>query len=401
MTEILNDYNQYMITIFNNNETLIAIVSGIILSGMSAIVYKLPDTMSRLAHKYILSSITVDSNCRAYDNIMYNLNLKDSVLTQLGHYTIYPKSWWSDIPVLGPGNGIRLIYSNICWYIIRTRTESLNDKLLLVTVFYVPRYSSKKFTDYISKISITDADTSNTYRIAKIINNEPCSIRQTKPGNGSLVETRGSSEVYRSVNNFINNKNRYIDNDVPYKLGLLLYGPPGVGKTSVVRHIAAKYDYDIIVIDTITDLKRIHDLTSDSKYIILIEEIDTMVNDYENNSENNIANLIGAAILSDMLKELDGVLMTPGRLLIATTNHLNTLDPALIRPGRFDNIIEFHTINDIELARFVNKYYDMDVLPSDVIVPKDGVSPAEIQNDYISKTKTGFLSKYIRAKNNH
>jgi len=394
MTGLLSDYNHYMTMVFDNNTTLIAIVSGIILSGASAIIYKLPDILGRLVHKHMLSSITVDNNCRAYNNIMDNLNIKDSVLAQLGHYTIYSKSWWSDISLLGPGNGTRLIYSRICWYIIRTKTETLNDKLLLVTEFYVPRYASRKFIDYINEISIKDVDTCNTYRVAKMVNDEPHSVRQTNPPKGSLVETRGSSEVYRSINNFINNKARYVDNDVPYKLGLMLYGPPGVGKTSVVRHVAAKYNYDIIVIDTITDLKRVHDMTSDSKYIILIEEIDTMVNDYKNDSENEIAGLMGAAILSDMLKELDGVLMTPGRLLIATTNHLDTLDPALTRPGRFDNLIEFHTINNIELARFVNKYYNMDVSPSDVIVPKDGVSPAEIQNDYISKNKIEFLSKY-------
>jgi len=393
MTAFLSDYNVYMNLVFGGNATLIAIVTGILLSGVSAVLYKLPSAISTIAHKHLLASVTVDNSCGAYNNIMDNLDREDSILSRLGHYTMYSKTWWNNSTYLGPGAGSRLMRSKVCWYLMRTRSEQLDDKLLLVSIFYVPRYRSVMFLEYIDKQSKSSADTRGTYRVAKMVDGSPKSVRQANPPSNSLVRTRGSSEVYARVDNFVNAKSRYIDNDVPYKLGLLLYGPPGVGKTSVVRHIAAEYGYDIIVIDSITDLKCLHDMKSASQYIILMEEIDSMV---ANASVGDaITKLVGATMLTDILKELDGVLMTPGRLLIATTNHLESLDPALLRPGRFDHLVEFYNINKDELSTFINKYYNVGATAANVIMPEGGVSPAVIQNDYISTTEKEFLSKYV------
>merc|ERR1711978_451763 len=61
--------------------------------------------------------------------------------------------------------------------------------------------------------------------------------------------------------------------------------------------------------------------------------------------------------LSDLLEALDGVLEMNGRMLIMTTNHLEKLDPALIRPGRVDTSLEFKRCNKKAIGEFFEAFF--------------------------------------------
>lgn len=127
----------------------------------------------------------------------------------------------------------------------------------------------------------------------------------------------------------------YREMNVPYRRGVLLHGPPGNGKTSMIRHIgaslpqipamilrpAANFDSD--------DLQRVLDRwRRQAPAILVIEDLNWLLNEVN---------------VSTFLNLLDGVEsnVTGGLLLIATTNHPHKLDPAVNnRPGRFDVVIE-------------------------------------------------------------
>jgi len=138
-------------------------------------------------------------------------------------------------------------------------------------------------------------------------------------------------ELLNDINEFLNSEQWFKKIGVPWRRGYLLCGSPGNGKSSLVTAVASELDLDIYIanINGMGD-KELSDLFSRiyGKSILLLEDIDCILanRDEKNNGPN----------LSTLLNALDGVNAGEGRLVFMTTNHVDKLDPALIRPGRID-----------------------------------------------------------------
>ncbi|KAL7412864.1 hypothetical protein BDY24DRAFT_415818 [Mrakia frigida] len=159
-------------------------------------------------------------------------------------------------------------------------------------------------------------------------------------------------ELLRDVKDFLGRKKWYQERGIPHRRGVLLYGEPGGGKTSIVSAISSELSLNIYLL-TLSDEKM-----SDSDLLtaiaetppnclILIEDIDCafvaprlssllLQADPDFNTGSN------SITLSGLLNALDGVCSVDGRVIFATTNHIDRLDPALKRPGRFDVQIQFN-----------------------------------------------------------
>ncbi len=131
--------------------------------------------------------------------------------------------------------------------------------------------------------------------------------------------------------------------------GVLLYGPPGTGKTLLARAVAGEAEvpfYSISGSDFVemfvgVGASRVRDLFDQAKQnapaIIFVDEIDAV-------GRHRGAGLGGGhdereQTLNQLLVEMDGFDVTSGVILIAATNRPDILDPALLRPGRFDRQI--------------------------------------------------------------
>jgi len=138
---------------------------------------------------------------------------------------------------------------------------------------------------------------------------------------------------------------------VPYRRGVLLYGPPGNGKTSLIKWIGASLPHVSALslrawqgFDS-DDLQNvINQWTAQAPAILVLEDLDWLLQQVN---------------VSTFLNTLDG-LMTPatngGLLLIATTNHPEKLDAAVNnRPGRFDAMIELAPPDDALRERFLRE----------------------------------------------
>jgi cell division protease FtsH len=132
--------------------------------------------------------------------------------------------------------------------------------------------------------------------------------------------------------------------------GVLLYGPPGTGKTLLARAVAGEAGVpffsisgsDFVEMFVGVGASRVRDLFEQAKAnapaIIFVDEIDAV-------GRHRGAGLGGGhdereQTLNQMLVEMDGFDVTGGVILIAATNRPDILDPALLRPGRFDRQIQ-------------------------------------------------------------
>ena len=98
--------------------------------------------------------------------------------------------------------------------------------------------------------------------------------------------------------------------------------------------------------------------------------------------------------LSFILNLIDGLRETPGRILIITSNNYNSLDPALIRPGRIDLTLEMNNA-DVNTIQQMYKYYYNCSIPKNIVIKlrDDVLSPAKLVNMRLqNEKKEDFLS---------
>ena len=167
----------------------------------------------------------------------------------------------------------------------------------------------------------------------------------------SVVLQPGEKEhLVEDVKSFRASKQRYARLGIPYHRGYLLYGPPGTGKTSLVSALAAHFGLSIYVIN-LTDfsdrsLMNAVNLVPASS-VLLFEDIDCAksgkaretisVANGGTQTQNEKANALANGVtLSGLLKVLDGFYAPTNVLFVMTTNHIEVLDEALLRPGRID-----------------------------------------------------------------
>ncbi|OXM83529.1 ATPase [Paenibacillus rigui] len=149
-------------------------------------------------------------------------------------------------------------------------------------------------------------------------------------------------EIYRSIDQFFaEDRSFYQEYEIPYKRGILLYGKPGNGKTTLVKSIAgsvkAPAAYWQITEHTCSDTIQevFHSAVRMAHMILIIEDIDSMPQQAR----------------SYFLNTLDGATSKEGIFLIGTTNYPENIDPALMnRAGRFDRAYEIR-LPDAEQRR--------------------------------------------------
>lgn len=162
-------------------------------------------------------------------------------------------------------------------------------------------------------------------------------------------------KITAHIDRFIEHQESYKKHQLPYKTGILLYGTPGCGKSSIARAIATVYDRDIININVahlmsidLTRLTESINLDTYRSYIILLEDIDCLYL----NREDADTDKDDAAVIYKLLNFLDGQSSPSDVIFIATTNYKDRLDSALLRPGRFDLHVETSELVESDVYRF-------------------------------------------------
>jgi hypothetical protein len=210
--------------------------------------------------------------------------------------------------------------------------------------------------------------------------------------------------IRNRVEFFTKNKKWYDRKGIPYTLGLLLSGQAGAGKTSTIKCLANETDRHIVNINLNNDITKnqleslffneiiftLNIATGKTEQfcipldrrIYVLEDIDcqsdmvmertlnkpvavaapTTTTQQNMNKNINVEQDNSHKIdLSFLLNLLDGILETPGRIIIMTSNHPKLLDHALVRPGRIDIIADFKKCNNETIIKMIEYFYDIEL----------------------------------------
>lgn len=149
--------------------------------------------------------------------------------------------------------------------------------------------------------------------------------------------------------------------------GVLLYGPPGNGKTMIARAVAQSFGAAFIEIDLSDALqkfkgvgeynlgKKFEEAERKKNAVIFIDEIDAIASIREVDSANHEVSLVGK-----LLSLMDGIKSSHRVFVIGATNRINAIDPALRRPGRFDKELEVPQPDTEARFDILQKYVKLD-----------------------------------------
>ncbi|GAP87020.2 putative mitochondrial chaperone bcs1 [Rosellinia necatrix] len=215
-----------------------------------------------------------------------------------------------------------------------------------------------------------------------------CMSRASRPFSTVILNEKTKQELVDDVTDYLNPATQrwYANRGIPYRRGYLLHGPPGTGKSSLSLALAGFFKMRIYIVslssvnaneETLGNLFAV----LPRRCVVLLEDIDSAglthtrdenegsakpprgkddemepgqitKGDGPTNGQNNYR-----LSLSGLLNILDGVASQEGRILIMTTNHVEKLDKALIRPGRVDMIVEFGLADDYMITNIFRNIF--------------------------------------------
>jgi len=219
--------------------------------------------------------------------------------------------------------------------------------------------------------------------------------RQRRPLSSVVLDSGVGERIVQDVQEFVKSVVWYRERGIPYRRGYLLHGPPGCGKTSFITALAGELEYSICVLNlsdrSMSDDRLQHRLAdAPENSIILLEDIDAAFVSREDSSVTDAAYKgLNRLTFSGLLNAIDGVTSTEGRIVFMTTNYLDRLDPALIRPGRVDTMEYIGPCTLQQLTTMYSRFYPQESLDmaakfaSAIIELEVAVSAAQVQGYFM------------------
>ncbi|EGD95174.1 mitochondrial chaperone BCS1 [Trichophyton tonsurans CBS 112818] len=155
--------------------------------------------------------------------------------------------------------------------------------------------------------------------------------RRKRPLSSVILDAGVKERIVADVKDFFSSGAWYHDRGIPYRRGYLLHGPPGTGKSSFIQALAGELDYDIAVLNLTFSSRRVQ-------------------SDEDGYRGANVT-------FSGLLNALDGVASAEERIIFLTTNHVDRLDEALVRPGRVDMTVRLGEATRYQVSQLWDRFY--------------------------------------------
>jgi len=381
-----------IINSLKNNEIFSGVTFGtMITTGLIGIIYSL-----KQAPKYIIDwiirnltiSLEINNNQNNYSDFKLwfqkfnNKNIRTYILDSVNNRMSNSKV------VLIPGSGTHWVIYN--WRIlhIKKHIEKNNTggvfETVIITTFGITQKYIKKLSDEI----INTFDKTSKIQINNVSEGYYWNESNKYKRYLNTFVLNNKHEIINDIRLFLSKKEWYHSKGILYKKGLLLYGEPGTGKSTFASILATELNLEIYYInlsdkETVSNLL---DLTSKIREnsIILFEDIDCL--GMAHSRDEDIKN---KDHLSLFLNILDGVNSLDSVIYLLTTNYIDKIDKALIRPGRIDTYIKFEKFKKPQIQELYNIFYDREndfnefYINFKHILINDEISPSNLQNLFI------------------
>lgn len=204
-----------------------------------------------------------------------------------------------------------------------------------------------------------------------------------RPIESVILDENLAADIIADGKQFMASRPWYEETGIPYRRGYLLHGPPGCGKTSFAQVFAGALGLDICLLN-LTE-KGLHDeelqkrmRRAPNRSIMLLEDVDSIFVERKQTDENGSSTGVS---FSGLLNALDGVASQEGRIFLMTTNHIDRLDEALIRPGRCDVKVLIRKASRNQAKKMFMRFYPDHEGAEDFayLLPEYELSMAQIQ----------------------
>jgi AFG3 family protein len=214
---------------------------------------------------------------------------------------------------------------------------------------------------------------------------------------GFVAGLEEAKQEVKEIVDFLKDPQRYTKLGAKIPKGVIIVGPPGTGKTLLAKAVAGEAQVpffslsgsEFVEMFVGVGASRVRDLFKRAKEkapcIVFIDEIDAVGRSRGKNAMFTGANDERESTLNQLLTEMDGFGTNTGVIVLAATNRADILDPALLRPGRFDRHIYLELPNQVERKQIFEVHLrplllaenvDTEILASQTV----GFSGADIAN---------------------
>lgn len=231
-------------------------------------------------------------------------------------------------------------------------------------------------------------------------------------------------QIIRAISDFRANPEWYEHHGIPYKLAIGLYGPPGTGKTSIIRAVQSHFAADLyqIPLNELNDAGLVNCLSNippngfgiaeDFECIKALQKVKEEADDLApipgldatqakklKKAVESAEKLGGSRITrTGFLNAVDGVIPLDETIVFFTTNHLDLVDPAVIRDGRFDKLIYVGNLSDSSIRKYGHAMYGDDIrFPEGVVFEETPGSKLYTLFNRNKHSAEGFVRDVVEA----
>ena len=366
------------------------IVVGI-LGGLVALCRNLPQKLYEVVKRKILVSITVSKDVQDINQIVLFALINDFIgsHTKLKSFKVFDASSTKQNVNLGfgPNTGKFWFYHQGTLFFFYSRSEAVgnenNNVPEQVTLSWIGSKPEKLFK-FIKKSE--DVFYRNFgerfFRLPSETDNYWSIVSKISESNELIISEKVKTRLDNALKNFKDNQEWFSKRGLPHKLVIVLYGPPGTGKTSLTRYVADYLKKDICVMTTKSmtneGFPSLVRQSSINNGVVSIQDFDVYSAFHKRNEnhdsqsegvssidkgnekyqEKKSSVVFSSLSLSTILNTFQGDIPLSNCVVVMTTNHIEKIDPAVIRSGRVDLMLEVGCLEIAEVQKFYETYFE-------------------------------------------
>lgn len=371
---------EYLVEQFNQNQFLQAAVVGAPLTVLTYTAREIPGRIYHSLKRFFTIEVNFKSDIPEFKQISKFVTDKIVMPQFSRRYTFEADSIWDDANdkrsttnetmAVGYGNHVGRYKRKWC-FISRSLEESnatreFKERIEIRVLTRNRTIVKDLFNEITESIKNNNTDSSVPIFVSSGSWWQPSTRLPRRSLDTVFIPDSVKERFINHIVRFQDSEEYYHKRGLPWHTGIMLTGQPGTGKTSLIHALASELGRSIryLSLASVTSDQQLTELISNAKNwedtILVIEDADASganVNTRvpSNNGDEEVSDPQNKPLsMSAILNVLDGLLTPNGMLVIATSNHPETIDGAFLRPGRFDLSVEIGAMALTEFRKMVD-----------------------------------------------